>query len=122
MSAFVRHFPLDDIHTWYLSEMISAGWKLDITKAKKIRQLREIQKDSLPTSSTTWVLDLKITDPQAILNDKLLTVIHIITSMKIFSKDHLVMVQPSSVILTDGYEHCPFETIQIATNSALHWV
>ena len=42
--------------------------------------------------------------------------------MNILSKDHPIMVQPPSVFLANGYEYCPFETIQIAHNSALHWV
>ena len=99
--------------------------KLEITKSNKIRKLQAARRDSVhvtDNSNGIWVSNLKIADRLAILNNQLLTDAHITTSMDILSKNHPIMVQPPSVFLANGYDYCPFETIQIAHNSALHWV
>ena len=33
-----------------------------------------------------------------------------------------IIIQPPTLIQANGFDYCPFETIQIANNGAHHWV
>ena len=99
--------------------------KMETTKSKKIQKLCGTKINTAQSSkedSTLWVSDLKKSDRDAILSNELLTDAHITTAMNILSQNHPIVVQPPSVFLANGYDYCPFETVQIAHNSALHWV
>ena len=90
--------------------------KLLLNKNKSIGNISQQQKQ-------IHLKNLSQNDIDVILSGEELNDNHINAAMNLLTKQYpTISVQPPCLIQIDGYQYCPYETIQITHNNAHHWL